>query len=155
QRLADDLPHRHARVQRGIRILEDDLHVPRHRAQLVAAHRGDVAPLEPHAARGRLDQPQDAAAGGALAAARFADQAQRLAGREIEADAVDRVHAADLARQQATLDREVLDQLLDAQQWLAGIQYRAHAGISSSTHATLWPGATVRSGGVAAVHLGI
>ena len=38
-------------------------------------------PFEPDLARGRLDQAQDAAPGGALAAARFADQAQRLAGR--------------------------------------------------------------------------
>src|SRR5205085_8552239 len=28
QRLADDLPHGHARVQRSIRVLKDDLHMP-------------------------------------------------------------------------------------------------------------------------------
>jgi hypothetical protein len=44
------------------------------RAQLVLARRGDVLALEPDLARGGLDQAQDAAAGGALAAARFAHQ---------------------------------------------------------------------------------
>ena len=61
--------------------------------------RRDVLALEPDLARGRLDQAQDAAAGRRLAAARFADQAQRLARGEVEAHAVDRVHALDLARE--------------------------------------------------------
>src|SRR4029079_6258738 len=40
----------------------------------------------------------------------------RLAGLQVEADTVDRVHAPHLARQQPALDREVLDQLVDAKQ---------------------------------------
>jgi hypothetical protein len=51
QALADDGAHRHARVQRGVRVLEDDLHVARQRTQLVLAHGRDVAALEPHLAR--------------------------------------------------------------------------------------------------------
>ena len=71
-------------VMRGLSeangILEDDLHVAAERAQRRAVERRHVRALEPDLARGRLDQPQDAAAGGRLAAAGFADQAQRLAG---------------------------------------------------------------------------
>jgi hypothetical protein len=63
QRLADDRADRHARIERGVRVLEDDLHVARQRAQLVLAGPGDVLALEPDLARGRLDQAQDAAAG--------------------------------------------------------------------------------------------
>ena len=43
-----------------------------------------------------------------LAAARLAHQAERLALRDGEVDAVDRLHRADLALQQALADREVL-----------------------------------------------
>ena len=39
QRLADDRADRHARVERGVRVLEDDLHVAAQRAQRLAAER--------------------------------------------------------------------------------------------------------------------
>ena len=66
-------------------------------------------------------------AGRRLAAARFADQAQRLAGRDLEADAVDRMHLSTSRRKQTALDREVLDQIRDAQ------QRRAHRGWRSTS----------------------
>ena len=37
QRLGDDVAHRHARVQRGVRVLEDDLQAPADRPHLAAA----------------------------------------------------------------------------------------------------------------------
>ena len=51
-----------------------------------------------HLAGGRLDQPQHAAAGRALAAARFADQREGLALVDGEADVVDRAHDDDFSR---------------------------------------------------------
>ncbi len=36
QRLADDVAHAHARVQRGVRVLEDDLHVAAQALHLAA-----------------------------------------------------------------------------------------------------------------------
>ena len=100
QRLADDRADRHARIERGVGVLEDDLHVARQRPQLGRRlSASDVAALEPDLARSRLDQAQDAAAGRRLAAARLADQAQRLAGSNLEADPVDRMHLLDAARQ--------------------------------------------------------
>ena len=102
QRLADDRADRHARVERGVGILEDDLHVAAQRAQRLAVERDDALAFEPHLARGRLDEPQDAAPGGRLAAAGFADEPQRLAGADLEADTVDRVHLlAGAARESA------------------------------------------------------
>jgi hypothetical protein len=73
-------------------------------------------PFEPDLARGRLEQAQDAAPGCALAASRFADEAERLAGHQIEADAADRMDVLDLAAEPAAGDREALDQVLDPQQ---------------------------------------
>ncbi len=79
--LRDDGLDRHARVERGQRILEDDLH-------LLAARRETPSLSEPEqilagpddAAFGGLDQPQHRTAEGRLAAAGFTDNAQRLAG---------------------------------------------------------------------------
>ena len=50
--------------------------------------------------------------------------AERLAGSEVEADAVDRVHAFDFAAEPAAVDREVLDQVLHLE------QRRAHGDTS-------------------------
>ena len=64
--------------------------------------------VEQDLAGGRPLEPQDAAAGRGLAAAALAHQAQRLAARDREVDAVDRLHVADLARQHDAFgDREV------------------------------------------------
>ena len=80
-RLGDDVAGRHARIERGERVLEDDLHLPAVGPQLGLAQMRDVAAVDPDAAAGRLDQPQDRAADRRLAAAGFADQAERLAVR--------------------------------------------------------------------------
>src|SRR3546814_10732760 len=74
-----------------------------------------VLALEPHLAAGRLDQPEDAASRRGLAAAGLADDPERFAGLEFEADAVDGIDPVDLASEHAALDRKVLRQVLDAE----------------------------------------
>jgi hypothetical protein len=64
QQRLDVLP----RVQAAQRVLEDHLHPPAHRAQRLALERGDVDAVEEHLPGGGLDQPQDGAAQGGLAA---------------------------------------------------------------------------------------
>src|SRR5262249_27095048 len=93
ERLADDRAHGHSRVQRCERVLEDDLHVAAQALKLAAIERGDVLALEPDLSRGRLDEPQDAASRRGLAATRFPNEAERLARREVEAHAIDRMDA--------------------------------------------------------------
>ena len=66
----------------------------------------DVASLELDAAARDVDEPQQRAPGRRFAAARFADQRERLAGCEIEAHLLDRVHAAAHAAEQSGLDVE-------------------------------------------------
>ena len=58
-------------------------------------------PVELDRAAGRLDQPDQQPAGGRLAAAGLADQAERLAAPDVEVDPVDRPDRADLPAQQA------------------------------------------------------
>src|SRR5207249_7897463 len=93
--LGDLLAHREDRIERGHRLLEDhrdflaaDLaHLRRRQVQEVPAVVEDLAFDD---AAGRLgDQPHDAEGGHALAAARLAHHAQRLAGLDVEVDAVD------------------------------------------------------------------
>ena len=115
QRLADDVARRHARIERGERVLEDDLHPPPVGAQLDLAEPRDVLAVERDAAGGRLDQPQHGAAHRRLAAARFADQAERLARRDREAHAVDREDVAGGAPKQSLLDGKVLLEVLHLQ----------------------------------------
>jgi len=76
--------------------------------ELCLVEGADVAASEPDAARGRLEQPEYAAAHGRLAGARFPDQAERLTLRDVERDAVDGADAAHLPREDPAPHREVL-----------------------------------------------
>ena len=78
QRLGDDLFHAHARVQRGKGILKDDLHIAAQAAQLAAASGEHVLPVEGNVAGSGLDEAEKHAPQGGLAAARFADKAERF-----------------------------------------------------------------------------
>ena len=93
QRFTEDRADGHARIERGERVLEHDLHLAPQGAQVVAAEAQHVLPVKDDLARGRLDQAQDAAAGGGLAAAGFADHSQRLAAIDRERHAVHRMDA--------------------------------------------------------------
>ncbi len=83
ERLVDHLADGHARVERGVGVLEDHLDAPAHGAQRCRIERRHVDALEQDPAARRLLQLQDAAAGGGFAAARFAHQAQGLAAAQI------------------------------------------------------------------------
>src|SRR5262249_58407646 len=68
----DDLADRHARVERAVRILKDDLHPAPERPQLGGAERDEIAAVEEHAAGRRPLELNQAAAGGRFAASRLA-----------------------------------------------------------------------------------
>ena len=71
----------------------------------------DVLAVDHDLAVGRREQPEDRPAGRRLAAAALAHEAERLAGVDAQADAVDRLDLADRAGEEAevpALDREVL-----------------------------------------------
>src|SRR5204863_4091784 len=78
ERLFDNLPHAHARIQRRVRILKDDLHVAPGMTKRVAREAEHVLSAKEHLASGRLDQPEDAAACRRFSAARLSNEPERL-----------------------------------------------------------------------------
>src|SRR6185312_17076823 len=95
-----------ARVERGDRILKDELDAPAQSTQPLPALPGKVEPFEQHLASGGAGELQHGAPQRGLAAAALADESQRLAAGEVEADIGDGVDAIGAG---AVLDREVLD----------------------------------------------
>src|SRR5438132_4890427 len=96
-RLGDYLADLHARVERAVRILKDDLDAAPQRQQVLALRLGDVDAVKEDLAGGRPFAPQDAPAGGGLAAAAFADESRGLAAMNPKVDAVDGFDLADPA----------------------------------------------------------
>src|ERR1700761_4543347 len=86
-----------ARVERGERILENKLYVTSQLTFGAAIKLRDVSSIEVDRAGIRRLQPDDRTHHGGLSAAAFADDSQRLAGVQVEADAFDGVDAADQA----------------------------------------------------------
>jgi hypothetical protein len=95
--LGDDIADDHSRVQGGLGVLENHLHLAVERLALIALRLVDVLAPEEHLAARRLVEPDQHPSHGRLAATRLADKAERLALFDLECDPVDRlqVHLAD------------------------------------------------------------
>src|SRR5437868_15362889 len=94
QRTADDFAYALARVERGERILEHDLHRFAHRSELAGVEGQHVLPAEEHAAAVRRDQTRDEPRRGRLSTSALANQPNRLTLCDADADAVNRVERA-------------------------------------------------------------
>ena len=108
----DDRADPHPRVQRRVRVLEHELQVaalrgagPRRRS------RPRPRPPKQHAAAVGCSRPTIIRPERRLAAARLADQAERLARADGERDAGDRADSARPARTMTPADRELLDEV--------------------------------------------
>ena len=89
QRAADRLP----RIERRVRILQDDLHPLPVRQQATFVEAREVHVLVPHLSRVGPVQPQHAPAEGALAAPGLADEPERAPAVEVEGHPVHGVDA--------------------------------------------------------------
>ncbi len=125
---ADRLPHDlcagHAWIERGVRVLEDDVHPAPVRSQAAARQVRDVGAVEPDRPVRRLVEPVDAVADRRLPAARLADEAEHLPWSDRERHAVDRVDDA-AAAGHSLADREVLDQPVDFEHRLQRVRHRS------------------------------
>jgi hypothetical protein len=131
--LGDKRPHRHARIQGPVRILEDHLHAAAQSSHLALREAGDFTPVEQNAPRARLDQAQDEPAQRALAAAALAHETQGLAAAQIERDVVDRAHDRFRSTEKRARLAERLADPIDAQERRCLHRRRGHrAGAASS-----------------------
>ena len=138
QRLADDIGDRHARVQRGIRILEDHGCLAAEGLNVGLGADG-LAVVDDLAGRG-LVEVQDGAADRRLAAAGFTDQTERFARMDGEADVIDGLQG--LGAQKTHIDVEVLLQVAYLNDRLSSFVFHASApsfcsGFSASDSAML------------------
>src|ERR1043166_5254004 len=92
----------------------------------------DVRTVEADRSFGRLEQAQQQLADRRLAAAGFADEAQRLARLDRKADAVDRLHLRGVAAEQSAAQREVFLEVGDLDDG------RHAATASPSTRSASW-----------------
>lgn len=104
--LGQNGPDRFPGVERGVGVLEDDLHLLAQGQSLFPVRREDVLSPVEQLSVAALEQTHDDIAHRALAAAALTHQTQRLAGIDVEADVVHRVQGLFLG------DFEVLLQML-------------------------------------------
>ena len=97
--LADNIADPHARVERGVWVLKNNLHFAAHVAQFALRHSEKILTLKNHLAAGGLDQTQDRSPQGRFAAARLSDQTDGFALIDGQVDAVDGFDSALVARE--------------------------------------------------------
>ena len=115
ERLGQNLCQGVARVKAGIGVLEHHRHAAAHPAQGGCGQGGKVGAVKADAPGCRLDQPQDKAGQCGLAAAAFADNADRLAPGDGQRDIAHGQHGAG-AGQKAAAGLELPAQVLDLDQ---------------------------------------
>src|SRR5689334_1658699 len=108
QRLRQRVEHRHARVERGVRILKDHLKPWPQAGELRRGKAADFLPAERNRALGHADELHDRPAERGFAAAGFADKAKNFAAGQAERNTVDGFDLrADLRKKSALHDRVV------------------------------------------------
>src|SRR5690606_5012813 len=91
-------------IHRRVGILEHDLQIAPSPAQRLARQGREILGREAHPPAGEWGQAQDPAAERGLARSRLADHGHRLAGADVDADAVDRPDVADDATEETAAD---------------------------------------------------
>ena len=86
--LGHDLADGHTRIERSIRILEDELHLATHVLDLMFAHLGNIFALEEHLTGGRLGQTHNGTARRGLTATRLTNQTKGLARINLKRDVI-------------------------------------------------------------------
>src|SRR5262249_20015521 len=111
--LRDDLAHGHARVQRRVRILEDDLELTSNLPHAPARQLRDVLTVEDDPSVGRIEKPDHRPSERRLSASGLADQTERLTCAKRQDDPVDCVNLPDAPLEDARRGREMLDEARD------------------------------------------
>ena len=125
QRLPHDAAGPDPWIERGIGILENNLHLAPLKAQFLALQGADIHIAQADPSPGNMHQPHNRERGGGLAGTAFAHQTEGFAPGHGKIDAVDGVDARRLAEGKPFLLAEMDLQILNPQQNIAP---RVHPG---------------------------
>ncbi|MPM20519.1 hypothetical protein SDC9_66949 [bioreactor metagenome] len=157
QRLLQQSPHRHARIQGGVGILKDKLHVPPLLPQHFPVQRAEIVAPKINIPGGRLDEPQQRAPRGGFSAAGFTHQGEGFLFINLKAHVLHGMHMAHGAPDDAALDGKIGPQVLNLQNRLllrhSNASPSARSAWSQQRHRC--PGAASRSGGFLALQMGM
>ena len=120
ERFGDDLPNRHAAVERGGRRLVDHLDLGPLALHFLARQMGDVVSLKQNLPLGWFQQAHHAFANCGFSRAGFPNQPQGFARLKGEAHIVNGLDLADLTAQQSLPGSKVHLQVADLKQWGRG-----------------------------------
>ena len=118
QRLANNVLHLHARIERSVRILEHHLHLGAQRTNLLLGELRHVFALKENLSLVGLDEVVDQTAGSGLTTAGLAYERERLAGHDVKGHVVHRVHKLVGTTEEVFAHRELLAQVTNGQQRL-------------------------------------
>src|SRR5512138_1012313 len=113
QALTDRLADRHTGIERGIGVLEDNLHIAAHGLQLVPLELEDILTIEIDRSGSWLDQAQYCTPYRRFSAAGLAYQAESFSPLDRERNIIHCLDPAAHPLQQAAANREIFNQVLD------------------------------------------
>ena len=119
QLIGDDAAHRHARVERGVGVLEDDLDPAAEGSDARRSGADELFAVKGYRARRGVQESQYHPACRGFAAPRLADQGNGLAVSHVEADTGHGVDMSVHSAQQAGADREVPNEVSDLENLVA------------------------------------
>ncbi len=105
-RLDDRFSDRHARVQGGIGVLENDLEVLSDPPQILLGHPSDILPFKEDPPTGGIEEPKEGPSQRGLSTAGFSNEPERFPRVDIEAHIVHRLHVVLGLPEKALPDRE-------------------------------------------------
>ena len=113
ERLGDDVVHGEARVERRVRVLEDDLHFGAAAAHFFRRQLQNVHAVEAHLPERRLFEAQEATRNRALARPRFADKTEAASCADRKTHAVHRFDRPDGAAEHSAAQWIVFAQVFN------------------------------------------
>jgi len=117
---ANDLAGTHTRIERGKRILEDDLHLPPCFAQPRPVDGADVFSVKDDRSLGRIYQPHDRQGCGGFAGPTLSHKTEGFALRNGKTDAVNSMNARGSTEHAVSADFEMNLQVVDFQEGQSG-----------------------------------
>ena len=134
QRVLHDLAHAHTRVERGVRVLKDDLVLGAQSLEPILRDAHKLVALQPDGTARDAHQPHDSLGYGCLPGTAFAHDAERGALAHAERHAVHSLHVGTFPKQRLFRERKVNLQVPDLKEALIFSAHGSPFGKRCSLH---------------------